>query len=138
MGRNFSAAQRTAAAVAKEKALAEASKLSAKENQAKLAEYAKAWANARPTLEARYGKEMIANLYNYRITIGMPLQLFKDLNQLGLPLVDFSGTVYDTSDFWKRKTTLLTLFNRQTGEIAFQRYLHFDTRDRVQKIDNNL
>lgn len=135
---NFTEIQRKTAIAAKTKVAAEVAKLNAKEKQAKLAECAKAWANARPTLEARYGKQMIADLYNYRITIGMPLQLFRDLNQLGLPLVDFSGTVSDANDVWERKTTLITLFNRQTGEIAFQRYLHFNTSDRVQKIDSNL
>ena len=102
-----------------------------------LKKMAKAWDEAKPKLVAEFGLSMVDKLYNYQIEKGMPLELFRRLKQLNLPLCENTHEAYASNDPWKRKTILFTMYNRKTGEIQFQRFLHFNAFDQLYKISNN-
>ena len=98
---------------------------------------AKAWDEAKPKLVAEFGQTMVNKLYNYQIENGMPLELFRRLKQLNLPLCENTHEAYASNDPWKRKTILFTMYNRKTGKIQFQRFLHFNMFDKLSKISTN-
>ena len=98
---------------------------------------AKAWDEAKPKLVAEFGQTMVNKLYNYQIENGMPLELFRRLKQLNLPLCENTHEAYASNDLWKRKIILFKMYNRKTGELQFQRFLHFNAFDQLYKISNN-
>ena len=102
-----------------------------------LKKMAKAWDEAKPKLVAEFGLSMVDKLYNYQIEKGMPLELFRRLKQLNLPLCENTHEAYESNDLWKRKIILFKMYNRKTGELQFQRFLHFNAFDKLYKISNN-
>ena len=102
-----------------------------------LKKMAKACDEAKPKLVAEFGLSMVDKLYNYQIEKGMPLELFRRLKQLNLPLCENTHEAYESNDPWKRKIILFKMYNRKTGELQFQRFLHFNAFDKLYKISNN-
>jgi hypothetical protein len=105
-----------------------------------LAEEAKAadkvWEEARPVLEQDYGKRYVDALYGYRLIEGMPLSLFKRLQEMKMPYYDLMGPF--SANHGPFNIYLITVKNRQTGEYQYQRSLYFDKYNRLYKISTRL
>ncbi len=96
----------------------------------------KAWEEARTTFEKDYGKHYVDAFYGYRLIEGMPLSMFKRAKEMGLPFYDLLGPF--STNHGPFNQYVLTVWNRQTGEMQYQKSIYFDRFKRLYKTSNSL
>lgn len=104
---------------------AQAMELEAKKNN---------WLKTKETLKEEFDSRYVDALFNYRLVLDMPLELFKRAKELGAPF-NWQGpiTIDNTYDVY-----VITMYNLETGEIQYQRVLRFSyIWHRLISIDTN-
>lgn len=90
------------------------------------------WNQAKPQLIEEFGKPLVENFFKGRVTMGMPENFIYRLRQLNLPLIQIIGP-YNTSG--TGICYAVKVPNLETGEIALEEWLIFDTLfHRLKKI----
>ena len=85
-------------------------------------------------MKEEFDSRYVDALFNYRLVLDMPLELFKRAKELGAPF-NWQGpiTIDSTYDVYD-----ITMYNLETGEIQYQRVLRFSyIWHRLISIDTN-
>lgn len=95
--------------------------------ESQLAEAETKWAQAKPALVKQFGKNHVDNIYNYKLSKGMPLDMFFAMRNMGLPYFLLSGP-YNYGGVGSYY--ILQITNRKTG-AEFGRIIRFDYFDKL-------
>lgn len=99
-------------------------------------EATKAWDAARPLLEQEFGKYYVDVFYGYRLEVGMPLELFKRAQQMGLPYYELLGPF--STNKGPFNSYVISIKNRETGELQYQRSIKFDRFNHLKAMSTQL
>ena len=94
-----------------------------------------AWEEARPLFEKDYAKRYVDALYGYRLIEGMPLSMFKRVKEMGLPYYDMIGPF--STNHGPFNQYVITIWNRQTADMEYQKVIKFDIFNRLYSISTN-
>ena len=87
------------------------------------AELERRWQAALPDLRKEYGAKDVDAIYNYRLNRRTNVELFKDLARLGL--IDLMGPIYSTNAKNSCHEYVISMRNRETGELQYSLILKF-------------